>query len=73
LNVSDCLHAATIKVKNAPTDEASTGVKKPVYIPPIVRNTTARIGKERVRDFHLSFLVARFPGGPAEGFFKTVK
>ena len=63
---------ATANVRKAPTEEASTGVKKPVYMPPITKNTTSRIGSASRLAASRSVRVERSPFGPASGFPRTV-
>ena len=65
--------AATTKVRKAPTEEASTGVKNPVYIPPMVTRTTPTIGVACPRDDRRSASPDRGPEGPAWGLRTTTR
>ena len=69
---SERRQSATRNVSSAPTAEASTGVKKPVYIPPIVIPTTRTIGTAAPIERRRSPGVARSPAGPFSGRSRPV-
>ncbi len=70
--LSDRRSRATHIARNAPTDDASTGVKKPVYMPPMVMPTTATKGNADISAARRSAHGATGPAGPVSGFRNTV-